>query len=242
MEGTLVNETSCPIGPLKALVFDIDGTLYRQGPLRRAMLVRLLRVYAAHPFQGWQTARVLREYRQAQERLRASTVAGDIAAAQVALTCERSHVVRDSVVDCVTRWMEREPLAVLPRYVQPGLIEFLRACRARGLRLGALSDYPAEAKLQALGVAGFFDVALCSQAVEINVFKPNPRGLLVTLERLGSAASESLYVGDRVDVDAATAAAARVRCAILTRHRPPNVPNTLFFVSSYSELHDLLWQ
>ena len=239
MEGTHVNDATVPIEQLKALVFDVDGTLYNQGRLRRAMLLRILRAYAAHPFRGWQTARVLRAYRQAQEHLRADPVTGDISEAQIALACERSHVDRDSVVASVNRWMEQEPLAILSRYVQPGLIEFLRMCKARGLRLAALSDYPADAKLEALGLSGLFDVVLSAQAAEINVFKPHPRGLLVTLERLGSAAGESMYIGDRVDVDAPTAEAAGVRCTILTGRRTPKIPNARL-VTSFAELHDLL--
>jgi FMN phosphatase YigB (HAD superfamily) len=223
-------------------VFDIDGTLYRQGQLRRAMLVRLLATLASDPVRGWRTVRVLRAYRRAQEWLREAAVSGDVAAAQIRRTCERTDVDRAFVVRCVSRWMEQEPLAYLPGCAQPGVVEFLHACKARGLRLGALSDYPAEAKLQALGVADLFDVALCAQAPEIDVFKPNPRGLLVALDRLGSTRADSLYIGDRVDVDAATAEAAGVRCVILTRGRAPEVPGGYIQVASYSELHDLLWR
>jgi FMN phosphatase YigB (HAD superfamily) len=233
--------TTVPIAPLKALVFDIDGTLYRQGPLRRAMLVRLLGKHMAHPVRGWRTIRVLRAYRRAQETLRADPTLGDVAVAQLRLTCERTNVNQDSVVECVTRWMEHEPLAVLPRCLQPGILEFLHACKARGLRLGALSDYPADAKLRALGLADLFDVVLCAQSPDINVFKPNPRGLLVALKRLESGRAESLYIGDRVDVDAATAEAAGVPCVILTPHRSRNAHGAYRQVASYPQLRDLLW-
>ena len=226
---------------LKAIVFDVDGTLYRQKPLRRAILARLMALCAAHPLRGWQTIRVLHAYRRAQESLRVAPVAGDVAAAQISLACERTNVDRESLVQCVAQWMEQEPLPFLPRYVQPGALEFLRECRARGLRTGALSDYPADAKLQALGLASLFDVVLCAQAPDINVFKPNPRGLLVTLERLGAVADETLYVGDRVDVDAPTAEAAGVRCAILTRRTRGKIPGFHIEVASYSRLHDVLW-
>lgn len=225
----------------KAIVFDIDGTLYRQGMLRRAMLGRLLRAYAGHPLRGWRTARVLSAYRHAQERLRSTVVEGDIAGAQIALTCEVTHVDRRSVLDAVNRWMEQEPLRFLPQCLQPGVTEFLQACRKRGLRLAALSDYPADAKLHALGLSSLFDTVLCAQAPEVNVFKPNPRGLLLALERLGAVSAEALYVGDRVDVDAPTAKAAGVRCAIVA-HRAETIPGmTYISVGSYSQLHDVLW-
>jgi phosphoglycolate phosphatase/putative hydrolase of the HAD superfamily len=227
---------------LKAVVFDVDGTLYSQRLLRRGMLVRLLAMLAARPVAGWQTLRVLRAYRRAQEHLRNAAVSGDVAAAQIRLTCERTNVGREAVVECVSRWMEREPLPLMARCVQPGILEFLHACKARGLRLGALSDYPAEAKLHALGVIDLFDIVLCAQAPDINVFKPNPRGLLVAIERLAAAGPQSLYVGDRVDVDAPTAEAAGVRCAILTRRRTPKALDSHIQVASYSELSDLLWR
>jgi FMN phosphatase YigB (HAD superfamily) len=232
--------TTVQIGRLKALVLDIDGTLYRQAPLRRAMFLRLLGVHLAHPLRGWQTIRVLRAYRRAQEALRAAPASSDIAAAQITLACKRTNVDRGRVVECVRRWMEHEPLAFLPRCLQPGILEFLRACRARGLRLGALSDYPADAKIHALGLADLFDVVLCAQSQDIDVFKPNPRGLLVALERLGSSRAESLYIGDRVDVDAATAEAAGVPCVILTPHRPSSL-GAYTQVASYPQLLDLLW-
>ena len=240
MKRTPVREVTLHGSPLKACVLDIDGTMYRQNVLRREMLGLLLRKHAAHPLRGWHTARVLRAYRHAQESLRSTGTDHDVARAQIRLTCERTNSDYDAVVACVEQWMEQEPLAFLPRCVQPGLFEFLAACRARGLRLAALSDYPAQAKLEALGVAGLFDVVLSAQDPAIDVFKPNPRGLLVALERLGSTTSESLYVGDRLDVDAPTAAAAGMRCAILTERPTANAAETQIWFARYSQLQTLL--
>jgi putative hydrolase of the HAD superfamily len=228
------------IDGLKALVFDIDGTLYRQGPLRRKIFSRLAWTHLAQPIHGWRTVHVLRAYRHAQEDLRSRAVPGEIAAAQIALTCERAKVDREVVTECVTRWMEHEPLRFLAQCLQPGVMEFLQTCRRRGLSLGALSDYPAEAKLQALGLSDLFDVVLCAQAPEVNAFKPDPRGLLVALERLGAPPTEALYIGDRADVDAPTAEAAGVRCAIVTR-RPTAKAGGHIEVSGYSQLGDVLW-
>jgi len=230
---------------LKAIVFDIDGTLYRQTPLRRAMLFRLVAAHAANPFEGWRTMSALRAYRNAQEHLRGDASSrGDspdnIATAQLRLASERSGIDCAALSACVERWMEREPLPLLSRCIQPGLREFLAACRERGLRLGALSDYPADAKLKALGVADYFDVSLCAQAPEIGVFKPDPKGLRVALERLGTDAADALYVGDRVDVDAAAAKSAGVACAIITRSSTPS-PETHFVVESFAQLRNRIF-
>jgi phosphoglycolate phosphatase/putative hydrolase of the HAD superfamily len=226
---------------LKAVIFDIDGTLYRQPPLRRAMLRRLLAMLATQPVRGVEVLRVLRAYRRAQESLRAKPIAGAVAAAQIRLASEHSRVDPARVADYVRRWMEDEPLGLLSRCGQPGALDLLRECRTRGLRLAALSDYPAEAKLEALGMRDLFDVILCAQAPEVNVFKPHPRGLLVALERLGVSAAESLYIGDRADVDAAAALAAGVPCAILSGRQSRPGEAVHLPIASYAQLQQILW-
>src|SRR5262249_44079474 len=101
--------------PLRAVVLDIDGTLYCQRPVRRAMLLRLLAAYVTKPLEGGQTAVVLRAYRRAQEEIRRRGGAAS-AGAQMRLTCERTGLDDRLIAACVERWMEREPLAVLSRY------------------------------------------------------------------------------------------------------------------------------
>jgi HAD superfamily hydrolase (TIGR01549 family) len=224
---------------LRAIVFDVDGTLYRQSPLRRTMFLRLLRMTVARPIAGLRTFRTLQAYRRAQEDLR-NHVGGDIANAQLRLVGQRVGADREAVAACVTRWMEQEPLDVLRRCAHRGLDEFLRTCLARGLRLAALSDYPAEAKLRALGIGDCFELVLSAQSPEIDVFKPHPRGLQVAIDRLGVFRHECLYVGDRADVDAAAANAAGIACAILN---PDGAPPSGQYetVTSFRQLQDRLF-
>jgi HAD superfamily hydrolase (TIGR01549 family) len=201
---------------LRAVVFDVDGTLYLQPPLRRAMALRLLRAHALRPLKGLRTLRALQAYRHAQEHLR--EVTGDVALAQLDQAAARSGLSKEQIGADVARWMEQEPLPLLVRYLRPGTKELIAACRKAGLKLGVLSDYPAEAKLAALGLGGLFDAVLFAQSPEIGVFKPNPRGLLAAVKTLGVTPAETLYVGDRPEVDSAAAEAAGIRCAIVTSH------------------------
>jgi HAD superfamily hydrolase (TIGR01549 family) len=226
---------------LKAIVLDVDGTLYRQGPLRRAIALRLLRAHVLCPRQGWRTVRGLQAYRSAQEHLRAAPDGIEPAEAQLRHAAARTGIAQQRIADDVARWMEREPLPLIARYVRPGLTEFVRDCRARGLRMGVLSDYPAEAKLEALGVGGLFDAVLCAQSPEIGIFKPDPRGLLATLARLGTSAAETLYVGDRPEVDAAAAAAAAVPCAIVTAKPDSGGRRAWLEVTGFPQLGQLLF-
>jgi HAD superfamily hydrolase (TIGR01509 family) len=208
-----VDEASVTAGGLKAIVFDIDGTLYRTRPLRARMMIRLARFFASDPKAATETMKILRAYRRAQEELRRSPEA--IPQEQLDLACTRVSVSRERVVECVTRWMHREPLPLLRRCITPGIVELLTACRAAGVRVAALSDYPDAGKLDALGISAFFDHVVCAQDEDVRAFKPHPRGLSCVLQRLGVSPAEALYVGDRVDVDAAVAAACGVPCVIL---------------------------
>ena len=200
---------------VKAVIFDVDGTLYRQRPLRRAMAVRLVAGHLLHPIRGMRTARILAAYRQAQEDMRADTAVGDLTEVQLLAASARTGVDLAEVARCVTRWMDVAPLALLPRCAEHDLVESLDLLRSWGLRLAVLSDYPAHAKLAALGIADHFDHVLCAQDADIGRFKPHPRGLEVALQRLELDAAEVLYVGDRSEVDAVSAAAANIRCVIV---------------------------
>jgi HAD superfamily hydrolase (TIGR01509 family) len=230
------------LGRVKAVVFDVDGTLYRQGPLRRAMAGRLLRAHLLHPRRGRQTLRALSAYRRAQEELRTEPAGSDLAGAQLHLAAARCGLDDASVRAHVAEWMETAPLDLVARLKQPGLDELLSDLRSAGVRLAVLSDYDAAGKLDALGIARYFDVVVTAQQPDVGVFKPHPRGLRVVLERLGVEPADALYVGDRVDVDAAAAAAAGVPCVILLEEGRSGSPdsNSYMPITSFHDMRDRL--
>ena len=208
---------------LAAIVLDVDGTLYRQGPVRRGMLWRLLRAHLVRPLAGLRTMRALQAYRVAQEELRALAAAGGapsadgMAAEQLRRAAERAGVEARELAPLVERWMERAPLDLVAAAARPGLNAFLDAAAARGIRLGVLSDYPARPKLAALGVEPRFASVLCAQDAAIGAFKPDPRGLRAVLAALDVPPERALFVGDRAEVDAAVAARAGVACVLVGR-------------------------
>lgn len=201
---------------MKALLFNVDGTLYDQPRLRRWMLQRLIRCYWSQPVEGLAAVRILQAYRRGQEHLRASSeTEGNPGEEQLQFACRQSGGRADVVRACVARWMEREPLAFLPRAIRPDAVNALRLAKQRGLLLGVVSDYPADAKLKALGIGDLFDIVVCAEDANVQRFKPNPRGIEVALHRLGVSRDQAVYVGDRIDVDAAAAFNAGVRCIIV---------------------------
>jgi HAD superfamily hydrolase (TIGR01509 family) len=235
-----VSEPSPDLSRLKAVVFDLDGTLYRQSPLRRAMALRLLGAHIFCPRKGMRTMQTIAAYRRAQEELRAAPWTSDLAGAQIGLTADRTGFDRHAIAQDVERWIEDAPLNLLSRYTQPGLGDLLISLRSRGIKLGVLSDYRAIPKLQALEIADLFDVVLCAQDPEIGVLKPDPRGLRLALERLDVTPGEALYVGDRAEVDAPAAMAAGVPCAILSRPGSSRDADSFFSITHFSELQSRL--
>jgi len=226
---------------LTTIVFDVDGTLYRRSALQRAMFIRLVKGVLSRPRPGLVTLRAIIAYRRAQELLRGTTPSGPLAAAQLRLASEHSGLAEKIVEQAVARWMEEEPLGLLEDLVEPDLRRLLDVARRRGVRLGIVSDYPAAAKLEAMRLTEFFDIVVTAQDAAVNRFKPDPSGLLEALRRLGATPDQALYVGDRHEVDGHAARAARVPCVIVGRSRYWAGSSGYRSVSSYAELHAILF-
>lgn len=228
---------------IRAILFDLDGTLYRQRSLRALMGAELLTLAVRNPMAAPRRWRALSEYRKAQEGLRRvngqALSTRHTAADQIAAAATKARVPHGEVQSLVDEWMMQRPLKYLPFCRMSGLIPLLDFCDRSQLRLGVLSDYPAAAKLRALGVEGRFSPVLCSTDPEIGVFKPHPRGFLVACHRWGLTPREVLVVGDRSDVDAAGAAAAGMPCAVIGK--PPLQSGAdLLVLESLERLHRVL--
>ena len=201
---------------IRAVLFDLDGTLYRQRSMRIRMAVELAAFLVSRPLQGPKVASVLAEYRRAQERLRSDSDNGH-PLRQAELTASRAGVSVSFVEGLVDEWMIERPLKHLPRCQVHGVAELLSFLNVRQVPTGVLSDYPATRKLEALGIAARFSLVFCAADPEIGAFKPHPRGFLAAAERWQLDPENILYVGDREDVDATGAAAAGMPCVIVTK-------------------------
>ena len=85
----------------------------------------------------------------------------------------------------------------------------LQTLRKHGKKLGVITNGPTEPqeqKLQSLGLASFFDVVLISEAEGLR--KPDRMIFARALERCGVEPAEAMFVGDHPEVDVAGARAA----------------------------------
>jgi HAD superfamily hydrolase (TIGR01549 family) len=209
---------------IRAVLFDLDGTLYRQRPVRALMALELLTLPLSRPLRAPQLWRALSAYRAAQETLRSDTVGAAIGVAQLDAAATASRLPKGDVQALVDEWMFHRPLKYVRRWRAAGIEGLLDDLRRADVKAGILSDYPVDSKLQALGLAERFSPVLCATDVEVGAFKPHPRGFLRACRIWRLPPADVLMVGDRVDVDAAGAAAAGMPCVIVggsPRRRSP---------------------
>ena len=197
-----------------AWLVDLDGTLYRQKPVQLAMLLEL-------SLFGWGAIKTLRAFRHSHEALRGTSAAPAALAlspfqrqldhAAGALGCPSADVER-----VVREWMFRRPLKWVARSKRAGLLQQLARFREGGGKTALVSDYPATAKLHALGAAALFDVVVSNgEPGGPSKLKPDPEGYLSAAQRLGVGPEACLVIGDRDDADGAAARAAGMAVHII---------------------------
>ena len=205
--------TSAPIDwdRYRLVIFDMDGTLYRQRPVQVAMAAKLLA--DALLTRRTTTLRTVRAFRHCRETLLDGST--DLARDQYAVSAGMLGTTAEAVRAVTERWIEQEPLGILGRHRLAGVAELFASLRERGKTIAILSDYPAAAKLAALGLDAHF--IACATDPDINRLKPHPRGIETLLQRAGVNREQCLMIGDRDDRDGEAARRAGVDCLILSR-------------------------
>jgi HAD superfamily hydrolase (TIGR01549 family) len=191
---------------VKAVLFDVDGTLYDQRLMRKQMLKDLIELFFKSPVKGGHTIYILYQFRKLREFLRIKTnETVDLECRQYQLTATTTGHSENSVRHIVEEWIYRHPLKHLKSCRYDGVTKVLKECKAKGLKIGVLSDYPSQDKIAALGLASYITLYLSSTDSEINILKPNPTGIFVACKNWGITPEQLLYVGDRMDTDGVAA-------------------------------------
>lgn len=167
----------------KAVIFDVDGTLYHQRPIRIRMAFLLL----MHALRGGlMDALCLSKYRKQRERI-----------ADLGLPLSGQYqncgVPEDTCKDIVAGWMQHRPLPYLMTARYTDVDTVFERLRTHGVMIGVFSDYPATLKLGALGLRADITIS----ADDAGAIKPNPAGLRLFCQKSGLKATECLMIGDR---------------------------------------------
>ncbi len=184
---------------MKAIVFDLDGTLIHSAPDLHAACNRML-ADAGKPPQSLETVTGYIGNGVAKLVERAMATAG-IPASEHA-----------RMVEIFMRHYDADPATLTRPY--PGLIPLLERLKARGHALAICTnkpEAPAREILRLLEMEDYFSALVGGDTLEVR--KPDPAPLHHCLELLG--APEAIYVGDS-ETDAETARRAALPFALFT--------------------------
>ena len=201
---------------VRAVVFDVDGTLYDQRALRRRMAWELAVRCLTRP-TTLADARILSSFRALREAL-ADEEATGIRRLQYERSAQRLGLPVARVEAVVEEWILRRPLRHVAACRSAGVRQLFSVLGRSGRRIGVWSDYPARGKLAALGLTA--DIVVSAVDPEVDRLKPHPAGLARVLERLEVSPAESLLIGDRDERDGE--AARRFGCPYLLLSRRPS--------------------
>lgn len=205
--------------PIRAVLLDVDGTLYDQDRLRFLMALELgvLPVTQMSCRAAYDTWRALSTFRSMREELRSiGETQACLARWQYTTAAQQAAWEPAAMESLVSEWLYQRPLKYLRFCRRRGIEAFLAYLASHDVQVGVFSDYPVMDKLRGLGLAERISVALCATDLEINAFKPHPAGFLRACMLWGLRPEEVLYIGDRPEVDAVGATNAGMPCAILS--------------------------
>jgi putative hydrolase of the HAD superfamily len=226
---------------IKAVGFDIDGTLYPESLMGIYSIPILLK-----------NPKLLYHYGQARKILRDAAAAGE----------EFEEGFRTRQAKAVLRSMGRLPEGELVSKTKSRISRKLYGSwdsvfksihsyknvrgawlelRSMGLKLGLLSDFPLGIKPEALKVADLSDAFCCSE--DTGYLKPRKEPFLYLAEKLGCHPAEIMYVGNSYTKDIIGARAAGMKTALITKTRGnarKKYPQADIVFSQYADLPELL--
>ena len=192
------------MNPIRAVCFDLDGTLYDLKKQQRKLWKSILR----HPIvlHHWQRETA------AMRGVRSDSIHREIAEA-VAKKTGRTADSAESIIQKAI--FEDYPATFKPSDIIPGLPEIFSHLDRHRIPRAVVSDHPTDDKLRGLQILeGWVTRIDCSA---LGALKPLPDGLQEVARLLNCSTEELVLVGDREDTDGEMATAAGATCLIRGR-------------------------
>lgn len=214
------------------VAFDLDGTLY---PNYRFYLPLLPFIIKEH-----RLVIALGKARKILRTVGGDKSAGDFYDMQAQLMGEILSIDKNTVKQLTEKLIYRgwEPLFKNIK-LYPYVKETLATLKNNGVKLGLLSDFPPEAKIENLALGGYWEAILCSE--RSGALKPDLAPFNQLSAQLGIPPEKILYVGNSVGYDIAGAKKAGMKAALISsplRKKRRNNGNADFIFSDYRKLRD----
>lgn len=204
-----------PSGIPKAIIFDVDGTLYSQAKLRLLMVIEMAKFLTIRP-RGLIDLKIVWNFRRIRY-WKASRPETNLHDRQFIWGAQASEVTPEKVQQVVQEWMFERPLAYLRSCRYPGAQALFSQLQRQYIPIGIFSDYPAQEKLRALGLTA--QVVVSATCAEVNRLKPDPTGLLLAARQLHTPVPDCLFIGDQEAKDGECARQAGMPYMILASHQ-----------------------
>ncbi|WP_420595420.1 HAD family hydrolase [Deinococcus sp.] len=206
-----------PVSPIRAVIFDLDDTLLDTSHAMREALTHLGRTLPA--LHGETPEALSAAHQRILLTLDPDVFAGRLSGVQA--RARRFELLLREYGDEQTDGTEtallyRTAYRAAMREVA-GAAKLMDVLRARGLRIGVLTNYLREVQLEsleAIALSGHVDALV---TVSDAPPKPDPRAYAAVLDALGVQASEALMVGDSWENDVLGAQRAGLRTCWLNR-------------------------
>ncbi len=194
---------------LKAVGFDIDGTLYPDYRIKlRSIWFILTHFYVVHSF--YRTRHIMRTTKKDTEDWEL-----EIYAQILQTDLDSARDIRDRIIYKGWEYYFRNVRTY------SGVCEALLRLKEAGLKLAVLSDFPVGRKLEYLGLTGIFDVSLGFP--ESKRLKPHSQPFTLMAEKLDIDPRHIIYIGNKLDYDVQGAKNSGMRGALIGRQwsKPP---------------------
>ncbi|HCU58790.1 MAG TPA: hypothetical protein DIC64_02280 [Alphaproteobacteria bacterium] len=172
----------------KAVIVDLDGTLYYQRPVQICMAVEMLAYYILHFWRINELKQILvyRHQHNNEENFDLHTF------------CIKQRTNNKTINKLIQKWLFLKPLKWIKLFKDKNLISYLEEIQ-KIIPVIVYSDYETHQKLEALNFKPDFEFFF--DAKNIRFLKPNPQGLSYITERLKLTPKEIFVIGDRQNKD-----------------------------------------
>jgi putative hydrolase of the HAD superfamily len=212
---------------IKAIAFDLDGTLYPD----RFMYMRSLPLFLRYPFFIYTYNRMRKEIRSLESIDNIKLKQAEIVSSKLKITVSSARAL---IEDVIYRKWPRYFVGIKPF---PHVRETIGLFKSRGLKLGILSDYPIGLKLKYLDLEDLWDY--CESSETVNHLKPHAEPFNHMKTMLGVSPEQILYVGDRYSIDIVGAKRVGMKAAHFTKKKIPGSIADITF-SDYKQFYDLV--
>jgi len=203
---------------VKAVCFDIDGTLYA----KRQTTLKLMGAL-------WPSPRLAYHYQKFRRAVRLEFNVPTIPENQAGFRKRQAAwIARDVGLEPTEEVIRKMAMRIEKQFYSswkrafstlrpyPGIREAMLRFQSKGCRIGILSDFPVETKLKTLGIDDLVDFSCCAE--EAGYLKPHPKPFQLLARHMGVRVEEIVYVGDSYHKDILGAAALGMRTCMIAPH------------------------